>query len=419
MAEKKSGISYEQIIKDLKARKFAPVYVLMGDESFYIDKICDFISENVLKPEEQDFNQTVVFGADVNAMQVVDMCKGYPMMAEYRVVVVKEAQNLRNLEPLEKYLLNPVKTTILVLCHKNGSIDRRKKFIPQAEKVGVVFESKKLYDRQLPGFIETYLKSRKSTIEPKATQMIADHIGADLHRLTSELDKLLISLPEKDRRVTPELVEKEIGVSKDFNAFELRSAIINRDVYKANLIIKYFDGNPKSGSLYALLPILFSYFQNLMIAYYAPNKQNENELAKFLDLRGTWAVRDYITGMRNYSGMKVMGIIDKFKEVDKLPIVVVLDDIRSLYNVGSVFRTSDAFRVEAIYLCGITAVPPSAEIHKTALGAEFSVDWKYFKSAVEAVETLKKDGYMVYSIEQVEGSTSFDTFTKASSNSLS
>ena len=316
MAEKKSGISYEQIIKDLKARKFAPVYVLMGDESFYIDKICDFISENVLKPEEQDFNQTVVFGADVNAMQVVDMCKGYPMMAEYRVVVVKEAQNLRNLEPLEKYLLNPVKTTILVLCHKNGSIDRRKKFIPQAEKVGVVFESKKLYDRQLPGFIETYLKSRKSTIEPKATQMIADHIGADLHRLTSELDKLLISFPEKDRRVTHELVEKEIGVSKDFNAFELRSAIINRDVYKANLIIKYFDGNPKSGSLYALLPILFSYFQNLMIAYYAPNKQNENELAKFLDLRGTWAVRDYITGMRNYSGMKVMGIIDKFKEVD-------------------------------------------------------------------------------------------------------
>ena len=207
MAEKKSGISYEQIIKDLKARKFAPVYVLMGDDSFYIDKICDFISENVLKPEEQDFNQTVVFGADVNAMQVVDMCKGYPMMAEYRVVVVKEAQNLRNLEPLEKYLLNPVKTTILVLCHKNGSIDRRKKFIPQAEKVGVVFESKKLYDRQLPGFIETYLKSRKSTIEPKATQMIADHIGADLHRLTSELDKLLISLPEKDRRVTPEFHE--------------------------------------------------------------------------------------------------------------------------------------------------------------------------------------------------------------------
>lgn len=316
MAEKKSGISYESIMKDLKARKFSPVYILMGDEPFYIDKICDYILENVLKPEERDFNQTVVFGADVTAAQLADLCKGYPMMAEHRVVVVKEAQNLKNLEALEKYLEKPVRTTILVYCHKNGTIDRRKKFVPTAEKVGVVFESKKLYDRQLPGFIETYLKVRKATVEPKATQMIADHIGADLHRLTSELDKLLISLPETDRRVTPEIVEKEIGVSKDFNAFELRSAIINRDVFKANQIIKYFDSNPKSGSLYALLPMLFSYFQNLMIAYYAPNKQNENEFAKFLDLRGTWGLRDYIAGMRNYSGVKVMAIIDKFKEID-------------------------------------------------------------------------------------------------------
>lgn len=316
MAEKKTGISYESIMKDLKARKFAPVYVLMGDEPFYIDRICDYILENVLKPEERDFNQTVLFGADTTAVQVADACKGYPMMAEYRVVVVKEAQNLKTLEPLDSYVAKPVKSTILVLCHKNGNIDRRKKFIPAAEKVGVVFESKKLYDRQLPGFIETYLKVHKATIEPKATQMIADHIGADLHRLTSELDKLLISLSESDRRVTPDLVEKEIGVSKDFNAFELRSAIVNRDVFKANQIIKYFDSNPKSGSLYALLPLLFSYFQNLMIAYYAPNKQDQNEFSKFLDLKGTWGLRDYIAGMRNYSGVKVMDIIAKIKEVD-------------------------------------------------------------------------------------------------------
>ena len=316
MAEKKIAVSYESIMKDLKARKFAPVYVLMGDEPFYIDKICDYITDNVLKPEERDFNQTVVFGADVTAVQVADLCKGYPMMSEFRVVIVKEAQNLRGLEPLEKYLDHPVQSTILVICHKNGSIDRRKKFVPKAEQVGVVFESKKLYDRQLPGFIETYLKSHKATIEPKATQMIADHVGADLHRLTSELDKLLISLKDDDRRVSPELVEKEIGVSKDFNGFELRNAIINRDVYKANQIIKYFDSNPKSGSLYALLPLLFSYFQNLMIAYYAPDKRNENALAKFLDLKGTWGVRDYITGMRNYSGVKVMAIIEKFKEID-------------------------------------------------------------------------------------------------------
>ena len=153
MVEKKSAISYESIMKDLKARKYSPVYVLMGEEPFYIDKICDYISENVLQPEERDFNQTVVFGADVTGAQVADLCKGYPMMSEYRVVVVKEAQNLRNLEALEKYLENPVKTTILVFCHKNGKLDSRKKFSALAAKAGVVFESKKLYDRNLPGFI--------------------------------------------------------------------------------------------------------------------------------------------------------------------------------------------------------------------------------------------------------------------------
>lgn len=141
-------------MKDLKARKFAPVYVLMGDEPFYIDKICDYIAENVLQPEERDFNQTVLFGADTTAVQVVDQCKGYPMMAEFRVVIVKEAQNLKSLDALEKYLEKPVKSTVLVICNKNGSIDRRKKFIPRAEQVGVVFESKKLYDRQLPGSLK-------------------------------------------------------------------------------------------------------------------------------------------------------------------------------------------------------------------------------------------------------------------------
>ncbi len=316
MAEKKTPVSYESVMKDLKARQYSPVYILMGDEPFYIDKISDYIIENVLRPEERDFNQTVLFGADTTASQIADQCKGYPLMAEHRVVVVKEAQNLKGLEALERYLDKPVASTILVLCHKNGTIDRRKKFIPKAEKAGIVFESKKLYDRQLPAFIETYLKAHHATIEPKATQMIADHIGADLHRLTSELDKVLISLPENGRRVTPDIVEREVGVSKDFNAFELRTALINRDVYKANLIIKYFDSNPKSGSLYALLPMIFSYFQNLMIAYYAPNKQDESLFAKFLDLRSTWGLRDYIAGMRNYTGVKVMAIIDKLKEVD-------------------------------------------------------------------------------------------------------
>ena len=318
MPEKKNtGTSYETIMRDLKARHFSPIYILMGDESYYIDKISDYIAEHVLRPEERDFNQTVVFGSDISASQIVDSAKAFPMMAEKRVVIVKEAQNLKGTEPLVKYFKQPVVSTVLVLCHKNGSIDKRKKIIPAAQVGGaVIFESKKLYERELPGFITSYFMQHEITIEQKAAQMIADHVGADLHRLTSELDKILISFSEVDRMVTPEIVEKEIGVSKDFNAFELRSAIIQRDIYKANLITKYFDNNPKAGSLFSFLPMLFSYFENLMIAFYSPNRSNENALAQFLELRNGWAAKDYLTGMRNYSGMKTMQIISKIREID-------------------------------------------------------------------------------------------------------
>lgn len=317
MAEKKVGPSYDLIMKDLKARKFSPIYILMGEESYYIDKISDFIAESILQPEERDFNQSIVFGSDMTAVQIADLSKGYPMMAEYRVVIVKEAQNLKSTEALEKYFERPVKTTVLVLCHKNGTIDRRKKLLSKAEQAGgVIFESKKLYDRELPGFINSYLQQRQVTIDPKAAQMMADHIGADLNRLTSELDKVLISLPENNKRVTPEIVEREVGVSKDFNAFEFKNAVINRDIFKANQIMKYFDNNPKSGSIYAFLPLIFSYFENLMIAYYAPQRNNENSVAQFLDLRSAWAAKDYMIGMRNYSGVKTMQIISKIREMD-------------------------------------------------------------------------------------------------------
>ncbi|WP_036875769.1 DNA polymerase III subunit delta [Hoylesella oralis] len=316
MTEKKTGATFENIMRDLKARKFSPIYILMGEEAYFIDKISDYIAENVLQPEERDFNQNIVFGSDVNAAQVADLAKGYPMMSEYRVVIVKEAQNIRAAEPLEKYLEKPVMSTILVLCHKNGSIDRRKKLVSKAEVAGVVFESKKKRDYELPGFIEGYLLKHKVAIDNKSASMIADHIGSDLGRLTSELDKLQISLPENDRRVTPEIVEERIGVSKDFNAFELRNAIVNRDIFKANQIINYFDRNPKAGSIFAFLPLLFNYFQNLMLSYYAPNRNNENSVAQFLDLRSVWAVKDYMVGMRNYTGMKTMQIISKFREID-------------------------------------------------------------------------------------------------------
>ena len=310
-------VTYDSIMRDLQARKFLPVYYLMGDESYYIDKISDWIAENVLQPEERDFNQTVMFGSDVTASQVADAARRYPMMSEYQVVIVKEAQAIKATEALEKYFKQPMKTTILVMCHKNGTIDGRKReYTKSIREAGVLFESKKLRDYELPRFIENYFKQRQVSIDPKSTQLIADSIGADLSRLTSEMDKVIISLPETDRRVTPQVVEDQIGVSKDFNGFELRDAIVNRNVFKANQIIKYFDENPKAGSIYSFLPMLFNFFQNLMIAYYAPKKQSQEGVAEWLELRSPWAAKDYMTGMKNYTGMKVMQIISKIREID-------------------------------------------------------------------------------------------------------
>jgi DNA polymerase-3 subunit delta len=312
-----AAVTYDSVMKDLQERKFKPVYYLMGEESYYIDKISDWIADNVLAPEERDFNQTVLFGSDVNASQIVDAAKRYPMMSEYQVLIVKEAQNIKNTEPLEKYFHQPLASTILVMCHKNGKVDGRKAaYVKAIREAGVLFESAKLKDYQLPAFIERYLKAHGTTIDQKSTQMIADAIGADLSRLTSELDKVVLTLPEGDKRITPELVEEHIGVSKDYNAYELKDAIARRDVLKANRIIKYFDENPKAGQLYALLPVVFNFFQNLMLAYYCPQRNSQEALAKWLDMKTPWGVRDYMTGMQNYSGTKVLQIISKIREID-------------------------------------------------------------------------------------------------------
>ena len=316
MAEAKN-VSFDSIMDDLKARRYVPVYYLMGDESYYIDKISDYIAEHVLQPEERDFNQTILFGSDVTASQVADYARRYPMMSEHQVVIVKEAQNIKNTEALEKYFKQPLPSTILVMCHKNGTVDGRKReYMKAIQSAGVLFESKKLRDRDLPVFIENYLKAREVSIDTQSTHIIADSIGSDLNRLTSELDKVILSLPKESRRVTPEVVEDQIGVSKEFNSFELRDAIVNRNVFKANQIIKYFDENPKAGSIYAFLPMLFNFFQNLMITYYAPNNKSQEGVAEWLELRNAWAAKDYMIGMRNYTGMKVMQIIGKIREID-------------------------------------------------------------------------------------------------------
>lgn len=319
MAEKKSN-TFDGIMADLKKGQYAPVYILMGEEPYYIDLIANFILEHALAPEERDFNQTVLYGIDLDnadgTARLINMAREYPMMAERRVVMVKEAQNMRNFELLEKYFDKPMPTTVLVLCYKGGKVDRRKKFVAQASKMGVLFESVKKKDFELPAFINKYLSEKGATADEKAVQMIREHVGADLARISSEVDKLLVALPDGERRITPELVEKRVGVSKDFNIFELRNALVQKDVFKANQIVKYFNNNPKAGSLYSILPNLFGLFQNLMIAYYAPDKRTEKGVASFLGLPREWAAKEYLTAMRNYSGRKTLQIISKMREID-------------------------------------------------------------------------------------------------------
>ena len=316
MAETKN-VTYSSIMKELQSGQFRPVYYLMGEESYYIDKICDYIAEHALQPEERDFNQTIMFGSDVNASQIADAARRYPMMAERQVVIVKEAQNLKNTDALEKYIKQPLTSTVLVICHKNGKIDGRKRELVKAiQQAGVLFESQKLKERDLPTFIENYVKQKNAAIDPKSTQLIADAIGADLSRLVSELEKVLLSLPEENKKITPLVVEDRIGVSKDFNGFELRDAIVNKNVFKANQIVNYFEKNPKAGSIYSFLPMLFNYFQNLMLAYYCPEKGSQEKVAEWLELRSPWAAKDYMTGMRNFTAMKTMQIISKLREID-------------------------------------------------------------------------------------------------------
>ena len=306
--------TYEEIVRNLKNRVYAPVYFLMGEEDYYIDRISDYILDTVLTETEKEFNQTVLFGTDTDMAAIINAARRYPMMSEHQVVVVKEAQGLRNLDDLTYYLQKPLLSTILVFCYKHGSLDRRKKIVAEIEKRGVLFESKKLKDSQLPGFISSYLKRKKIEIEPKASEMMAEFIGADLNRMAGELEKLVITLPSGQRRITPEQIERNIGISKDYNNFELRSALIAKDVLKANQIIKYWE-NPKNNPLQMTLAVLFNFFSNLMLAYYAPQR-NEQGIAAFLGLRSPWQAKDYMAAMQKFSGNKVLQIISAIRNCD-------------------------------------------------------------------------------------------------------
>ncbi|MCD8041875.1 MAG: DNA polymerase III subunit delta [Tannerellaceae bacterium] len=308
--------TFEGICRDIKSRNFAPVYILMGEEPYFMDRITNMLLENVLNETEKDFNQVILYGADSDVAQVLNAARRFPMMSEYQLVVVREAQQIRNIEQLAHYVKSPLSSTVLVINYKYKTLDKRKALAVAADKNGVLFESKKVPDYKMPGFITSLLSERSVTIDPKAAQMLSDFLGNDLNRLAKELDKLIILLPQNaPKRITPDLVEQNIGISKEYNNYELIKALALKDVLKSNRIIQYFEKNPKNNPVQATLPVLFNYFSNLLIAFYSKDR-SESGIMTALGLRIPYQTKDYMAGLRNYSAMKVFTIIGDIRTTD-------------------------------------------------------------------------------------------------------
>lgn len=326
MAKKTTnGVTHETILRAVMAGDVAPVYYLMGEESYYIDRLSNFIADTVLQPEERDFNLITLFGPETDIHTIVQAALAFPMGAERQVVMVKEAQALKDIDLLESYLKQPQPSTVLIFCHKNGTIDKRKGVAKLIEKVGVLYESAKLRDYQLPNWIRDYLRRKKIGIEPQAEAMMAEFVGPDLNRMASELDKLIISLPgEADtqagqgaagRIVTAALVANHIGMSKEYNIFELTDALAVRDVLKVRQITNYFDKNPKQNPIQKTLPVVFKFFQNLMLAHYAPDKTSQG-IAAWLSMNPYICEKTILPAMRIYNATKVMQIIGLIRQTD-------------------------------------------------------------------------------------------------------
>lgn len=307
---------FEEICRDIAAKKFAPVYILMGEEPFFMERITNLLIENVLEESERDFNQIIMYGADADAAMIINAARRFPMMSKYQLVVVREAQLVRDIELLSNYVKSPLVSTVLVLNYKYKTLDRRRTLAAATEKSGILFDSKKVPDYKMPAFITSLMQQRSVGIEPKASQMLSDFLGNDLSRLDKELDKLAIILSEKGlKRITPELVEQNIGISKEYNNFELIKALAGKDILKANRIIQYFEKNPKNNPIQVTLPVLFNYFSNLLICYYSKDR-SESGIMAALGLRGSFQAKDYLLGIRNYSAMKVFNLISDIRTAD-------------------------------------------------------------------------------------------------------
>ena len=312
----KANITHREIVEQIQRKEYYPIYLLMGKEAYYIDRLSDYIADNVLTKDEQDFNQTIIYCTrETNVADIINCARRYPMMAKYQIVIVKEAQNLLKIDELAIYAQNPMQTTILVICYKNGVVDGRKKLLSNIDKVGIVFESKPLREGMLPQFIADYLHRKQVSIDERACGMLAESVGSDLNRLAGELDKLVLALPTGQTRITTELVEKNVGISKDFNVWELRTAIAMKNIAKANKILFHMLQNPKANPSVMTVGTLFNFFALLMQAYYSPDR-SEQGLLRHLEFRSAWQLKEYNMAMRNYTALKTMQIISKLRETD-------------------------------------------------------------------------------------------------------
>ena len=304
----------KKIVADIKKDELKPIYFLMGEEPYYIDSLANYFEENLLSEEEKGFNQSVLYGRDVSVDDIISSAKRFPMMAKYQLLIVKEAQDLsRTIEKLVKYAENPQPSTILVICYKYKKLDKRKALYKTLNKTCEVFESKPLYDNQIPDWISKVLKGKNYSITPKASLLLVEFLGTDLGKINNELEKLQLILPEGSQ-ITPELIEENIGISKDFNNFELQKALGEKDFKKAFRIIDYFSQNPKEHPILQTTAILFSFFTKIL-KYHSLANHDKGNVAKTLGVN-PFFVKDYAVAARNYKMKEVSGIVEKLREVD-------------------------------------------------------------------------------------------------------
>jgi DNA polymerase-3 subunit delta len=302
-----------EIIKDIKAGTTYPVYFLMGDESFYIDKIADYIQDNLLSETDREFDQQVLYGDDVTMEQVVDAAKQFPMMAKRQVIILREAQLIKKLDSLAFYVQKPLESTILVVVYRK-SLDKRSKLYKNLKSTAAVFESNKLRDYEVLKWIPGFVRGRGYTIDDRSALLLADSLGTDLSKIANEVEKLLITMPKGKKSITAEHIERNIGISKDFNSFELQDALATKNVLKANRIIDYFAKNPKKNPMVLTLASLFGFFSNLMVIHYLPNKSPDS-VAGALRMH-PFIAKKTLQAAKVYPAGKVFRIIAMLREYD-------------------------------------------------------------------------------------------------------